>query len=127
MNNFIFIISRNMLIRTKVFVREEGFEYIQDCLSAARSLKKTDLKYYFLTLLVRFLQRCVAFFSSKKFSLEGHFKCLFFILDLSIIALFSCLVIKGALFPRTIFYFKGACLSITSLKTDGNTAKASSC
>ena len=127
MNNFIFIINRNMLIRTKVFVREEGFEYIQDCLSAARSLKKTDLKYYFLTLLVRFLQRCVAFFSSKTFSLEGHFKCLFFILDLSITALFSCLVIKGALFPRTIFYFKGACLSITSLKTDGNTAKPSSC
>ena len=121
-----------MIITVKVFVREERFDYIglttsQNCLLVARSFEETDLKYCFLAFLVRFLQRLLAFFSSKKFFLEGHFKYLFLILDLSIIALFSCLVIKGALFPRTIFCFKGACLSSTSLKTDGNTAKASSC
>ena len=45
-------------------------------------------------------------------------KTYFFILDLSIIDLFSCLVTKGALFPQSLCCFKGAFLLTTSLKTN---------
>ena len=77
------------------------------------SLEETDRKYCFFGYLVWFLQRRLAFFSSKRF----------FILDLSIIALFSFLVIKRALIPGTVFCFKGTCLWTTSLITDESTAK----
>ena len=37
-----------MIIRIKVLVREQRFDYIPEFLLAARSLEETDLKYCFL-------------------------------------------------------------------------------
>ena len=77
-----------MIYRMKDFVREEGFDRIPELFVAAISLDKNGFEILLFSFL-RFLQRFLAFFSSKKCYLEGHFEYLFFILNLSIIALFS--------------------------------------
>ena len=68
-----------MIIRMKVFVSQEEFDYFQELFVACHILGRTDLKYCFLDFFVRFLQNCLAFFDSEKISLEGYFKYLFFI------------------------------------------------
>ena len=94
----------------RFLLEKKGFTSYQNYFLAAISLEETDLKYCFFCHL-RFLLRYLTFCSSKKLSPEGHLEYLFFVLDLFIIALFSCLVIKGALFPRNLFCVRGACLS----------------
>ena len=87
-----------MIIRINVFVGEEGFDYI-----LIRNRFGILLFSFFW---LDFYGGIKPFLSSTKVSLEGHFKYLFFILDLSISALISCLVIKGNYFHGPYFALK---------------------
>ena len=107
-----------MIVRMNVFVREEGFGCIPELFVAYHMHRGNRCEILLFVFLARF-----SLFSTKK---RGHFRHLFLILDLSLIALFICLAIKGVLFPQTLFGCIGAYLSSTSLKTDEKAAKDSS-
>ena len=68
------------------------------------------LGWLFLAFLQSLLHWFFCFFQLVKFSLESQSWYFFFSIELFIIVFLNSLVINGALFPYTIFSFRGACL-----------------
>ena len=101
------------------FVCQKRFDCIPESLITPETFAGNVIEVTLFCKFVWLLHVFFAFLCSKKFSLDGSSIYLFLSLDLFMIALLSCFVIKGPLIS-SYHFLRGICLSKTEMSTSEN-------